>query len=198
MLLISIPTPCHEKWNEMSPNEKGAFCGVCSKTVVDFTSLSDEEVQQYFLKQAGQKTCGRLRNDQLADNEDPLKKLLAASIPFWKKFLAIVLVVFGSLLTGCNNDNLVGDIAVLPAATTEVSYTTTGIIMPTEIDSVQKPDTLIEMCTETMGDIAVEPVEIQEDPIGIVEPRIEVVGEIMIIPKDENGNVKKDQEQEPY
>src|SRR5690349_1749923 len=99
MLLISIPTPCHEKWNEMSPREQGAFCSVCSKTVVDFTSLSDEEVQNYFLKQAGQKTCGRFRNDQLIDKEDPLKKLLADAVPFWKKFLAIVLVVFGSFLT---------------------------------------------------------------------------------------------------
>ena len=34
---ITIPTPCHENWNEMTPNEMGRHCTVCSKTVKDFT-----------------------------------------------------------------------------------------------------------------------------------------------------------------
>lgn len=91
----------------MTSNEQGAFCSVCSKTVVDFTALSDEEVQNYFLHKKGEKTCGRFRNDQLTGKENSLNKLLAASIPFWKKFLAIVVIVFGSLLTGCK-ENVTG------------------------------------------------------------------------------------------
>jgi predicted house-cleaning NTP pyrophosphatase (Maf/HAM1 superfamily) len=67
MLLINIPEPCHENWNEMSPREQGAFCNVCSKTVIDFTSLSDEEVKNYFLANHGQKTCGRFKNTQLSN-----------------------------------------------------------------------------------------------------------------------------------
>jgi hypothetical protein len=195
MLLISIPTPCHEKWNEMSPREQGAFCSVCSKTVVDFTSLSDEEVQNYFLKQAGQKTCGRFRNDQLSDKEDPLKKLLAEAAPFWKKFLAIVLVVFGSLLTGCNND-MKGDISILPVERTAekvVESTTLG----EPVDFATKGDTLIEVqCTQTVGVTLVEPVEVYEKPADVSEVPIDnfIVGEIAPMPvKDENGNIKKDQ-----
>lgn len=194
MLLISIPTPCHEKWSEMSPREQGAFCSVCSKTVVDFTSLSDEEVQHYFLKQAGQKTCGRFRNDQLSDKEDPLKKLLADAVPFWKKFLAIVLVVFGSLLTGCNND-MKGNIAVRPVISIEngTEYTTPG----TPVDYSIKGDTTVEVqCTQTMGIIGIDPGEIHEKPIEAVpEPPVEnfIVGEIALPPvKDENGNIKND------
>jgi hypothetical protein len=196
MLLISIPTPCHEKWNEMSPTEQGAFCGVCSKTVVDFTSLSDEEVQNYFLSQRGQKTCGRFRNDQLKHDDDPLKRLLADSIPFWKKFLAIVLVVFSSLLTGCNND-VKGDVA-------STAIKTSGKIMETITlgisSSVEEPSnklmgdtTLVEVCTATMGVTEIEPMEIREDIIA-PPPPIEVVGEVIYMPKDENGNVKKVQE----
>jgi hypothetical protein len=193
MLFISIPTPCHEKWNEMSPSEQGAFCNVCSKTVVDFTSLSDEQVQNYFLKQREQRTCGRFRNDQLSDKEDPLKKLLSDAVPFWKKFLAIVLVVFGSFLTGCNN-NVQGNIAVRPIEYTQkvVKLTTPGELG----DFVQKIDTLVEVqCTQTVGITMIEPVEIIEMPVDIAMGPCEmiIVREIKTLPvKDENGNEKKD------
>lgn len=41
---LIIPKPCHENWDEMTPNEKGRFCSICSKTVKDFTKLSDAEI----------------------------------------------------------------------------------------------------------------------------------------------------------
>ncbi|MBK9634712.1 MAG: hypothetical protein IPO64_09410 [Bacteroidetes bacterium] len=45
---IQIPTPCHENWDEMIPNEKGNFCKVCNKTVIDFTNMSEQELIAYF------------------------------------------------------------------------------------------------------------------------------------------------------
>lgn len=111
MLLIRVPKPCHEDWNKMLPSEKGAFCNVCSKTVVDFTTLNDEEVKNYFLTNQGQKTCGRFKNTQLTNSDNPLQAVLAGNIPLWKKFLAIVIILFGSLLTGCKEE-VVGKIAL--------------------------------------------------------------------------------------
>lgn len=61
MLLLSIPEPCHENWNEMLPLEKGAFCATCSKAVIDFTNLSDEEVRNYFFKIKDRKLVADLR-----------------------------------------------------------------------------------------------------------------------------------------
>lgn len=62
---ISIPQPCHEDWNKMTPREQGRFCDSCQKCVVDFTNFSDAELYQYLLDNAGKKACGRFRPSQL-------------------------------------------------------------------------------------------------------------------------------------
>jgi len=61
---FSVPVPCHENWNNMTPNEQGRFCSSCQKDVVDFTKMSEYELILYF-KNINQNTCGRFRNDQL-------------------------------------------------------------------------------------------------------------------------------------
>ena len=60
---ISIPKPCHENWEAMTPKEKGRFCGVCTKTVFDFTKTSDKEIIEHLHKESA--TCGRFFNTQL-------------------------------------------------------------------------------------------------------------------------------------
>jgi hypothetical protein len=62
---VHIPEPCHEDWNKMSPTQQGAFCGSCSKQVVDFTQMSDDEILKTISKAAG-KTCGRFTEEQLS------------------------------------------------------------------------------------------------------------------------------------
>lgn len=42
---ISIPKPCHENWDQMSPAEKGKFCGICSKNVTDIRDMSVLEIE---------------------------------------------------------------------------------------------------------------------------------------------------------
>lgn len=106
MLFISIPKPCNEDWNKMSLDEKGAFCQVCSKTVVDFTQMTDDEVKNYFLKNSSAKTCGHFKKSQLekTDQLQLLHNLVINKIPYWQKFLAIALISFSSLLTtSCDN-----------------------------------------------------------------------------------------------
>jgi hypothetical protein len=160
MLLLSIPKPCHENWNEMSPREQGAFCQVCSKTVVDFTSMSDEEVKNYFLKRSGQRTCGRLRNDQLVSHGNPLSHVLEASIPFWKKFLAIVFILFGAFLSACNSNsrgNSTGDISATRVEK-EKEFSTMGIMSlePDPIAAIQEETCLKDTAFMTKGDVVAE------------------------------------------
>ncbi|OQP52037.1 hypothetical protein A4H97_25830 [Niastella yeongjuensis] len=89
---IRISEPCHENWQNMTPNEQGRFCGSCQKTVVDFTLMTDKELLDYFSK-ASQHTCGRFSNDQLNKELQPtvIKKRFTWAY-VWNIMLATLLV----------------------------------------------------------------------------------------------------------
>ncbi|MEO7990296.1 MAG: carboxypeptidase-like regulatory domain-containing protein [Chryseolinea sp.] len=65
-LAIKIPKSCSEKWSSFTPkpSEGGRFCQSCSKVVIDFTRMSDEQVLDFF-SNVHDHTCGRFRPDQL-------------------------------------------------------------------------------------------------------------------------------------
>ncbi|MEP6675745.1 MAG: carboxypeptidase-like regulatory domain-containing protein [Ferruginibacter sp.] len=64
-IILSIPEPCHENWEEMNPTEQGRFCFSCQKQVIDFTQMTDSEVYHYFAKKKDDHVCGRMMPDQL-------------------------------------------------------------------------------------------------------------------------------------
>lgn len=71
---IYIPIPCHENWDVMTLAEQGRFCNACSKTVVDFSGMSNEEIIHYLNKHTG-RVCGRFENTQLKSPKTISKKL---------------------------------------------------------------------------------------------------------------------------
>lgn len=78
-LSIHIPTPCHENWDAMTPQQQGRFCQSCAKTVVDFTNMTDSEVLNYFAKASGN-TCGRFMANQL---QRPLQSIKQEKRKAW-------------------------------------------------------------------------------------------------------------------
>ena len=64
IIQLSIPKPCSEKWNEMTPTEKGRFCSVCERNLIDFTHFSDDELLR-FVKNNDDKLCGRFTKNQV-------------------------------------------------------------------------------------------------------------------------------------
>jgi hypothetical protein len=87
---------CSENWEKMSPTEKGKFCEVCTKEVIDFTTLSKNEIIAVFKKNNYQALCARAYSSQLSTIyfEDSLENV-SWNLPFWQKFLLVFLVCFG-------------------------------------------------------------------------------------------------------
>jgi CarboxypepD_reg-like domain len=103
-LMLSIPNPCSENWNNMTPQEKGRFCDTCQKCVVDFTAMTDAAVLDYFNKN-NNKICGRFDKRQLD------RVLIINDKRFQKRFnIAASLLLLSSLGFG----NTVKHDAVLP------------------------------------------------------------------------------------
>ena len=65
--ILQIPEPCHENWQNMTPDGKGRFCAHCTKTVIDFTQFSDEQIIAHIHQQNGH-LCGRFNQNQLNRN----------------------------------------------------------------------------------------------------------------------------------
>lgn len=61
---LKINKPCAEKWENMKPNEKGSFCDVCSKNVIDLTQLSQVEISNE-IKKANGNICARITQSQI-------------------------------------------------------------------------------------------------------------------------------------
>ena len=67
---ISIPKPCNENWNSMSPNKNGRFCNSCDKTVIDFTKMNNPEISKYFSENSNnERICGHFKFNQIETEE---------------------------------------------------------------------------------------------------------------------------------
>ncbi len=62
--ILKIDKPCEQEWTSMTKTGIGKFCSHCSKTVIDFTQLTDNETLQIIEQNSG-KLCGRLTQEQL-------------------------------------------------------------------------------------------------------------------------------------
>lgn len=99
---ITIPEPCHENWDKMTPNENGRFCLSCSKTVVDFTSMLPEEIQHFFIQNQNNKICGRFRKSQLDSVTIQIpNNVLYSQTNYYKMFLLALFIAMGTTLFSC-------------------------------------------------------------------------------------------------
>jgi len=119
---LTIPKPCHENWEEMTPGQGGNFCGSCQKTVIDFTRKSDAEVLTYFSASQGTKTCGRFREDQAKIYAHPPTPKHSG---FWPVFVGMVL----SIWTGMKGNAQTKSTTPTPNQTPDINQQTTEIVM---------------------------------------------------------------------
>lgn len=115
---ISIPNPCHENWEAMTPVDRGKFCSVCQKTVHDFTKTKEEEIIK-IAQTSEHKICGRfLKSQILPKNSFQKMAFQFQQFLFAKGYQNQFFVGFATFLlvvTGCNKEkkcDLKGDIKV--------------------------------------------------------------------------------------
>lgn len=63
-ITISVPTPCHENWDAMSPREQGRHCAQCDHVVADLTTATDAQLVALFTSDSKPK-CARFDPRQL-------------------------------------------------------------------------------------------------------------------------------------
>lgn len=102
---ISIPSPCHEDWQTMTPTKKGAFCAVCNKDVIDFTQKTNAEIRSILMANTGEKPCGNFLSAQLEEGYDAFTSWENQSATTLRtKFIWACTLAFGlTLFTGCEN-----------------------------------------------------------------------------------------------
>lgn len=156
---ISINKPCHEDWSKMTPNEQGAFCGICTKNVVDFSKKSLEEIKKYFSKPAQGKLCGRFTEDQLMElnAESFIERFLG--FRFTRKVATLTALAFVAILLSANpmaaqKDNHIKMGKIKAPITQTVTPVKTGEVKNDTIKGTKQPEEHIQ---HIKGDVMADP-----------------------------------------
>lgn len=143
---IVLTNPCSENWNSMQVDAIGRFCQSCQKSVIDFTSKSDNEIKEFLKDKQGEKLCGRFYVHQVERIRIEIdQNVLFSDIPFWQKFLAIMLVCFGPDLAGYDFVFAQTETDSIPVQTEQidsmapVTLSEADTTLEVIVDSVQKP-----------------------------------------------------------
>jgi hypothetical protein len=61
---LSVPKPCTQAWDDMTPNTTGRHCDNCNSSVIDFSKFTDKEIIEV-LKSIKGSFCGRFTEYQV-------------------------------------------------------------------------------------------------------------------------------------
>lgn len=203
---IYIPEPCHEDWGKMTPNEKGAYCRVCAKTVVDFSERSDDDVQKFLLDNAENKICGRFRVSQIESDETPKLKiekpkwefpgfLIPVLTPFRATALALMLCA-SAMFSSCGSEGygggddrkLTGTVVMVDSTEKPIDDTRIqGGIRPVRVEEDSTCNTVDEQIS--VGKLRIEPVI---DTVKTDSVKVMIKGEIDPVRKMHGVIKKKD------
>ena len=193
---IQINEPCHENWNDMTDVEKGRFCGVCSKVVVDFTQFSDAQLFDYFSKKrtdVSEKLCGRFAAEKVIVPQ----KIEVPEISYYQmqngvqRFLWLLVVSLGFVVVSCGNDSEIGK-----AEIKDTTISGTAVIKQDTQINDNEENGLKSRFSAPVEKIQGEIVEtLTGEPetivMGGVEPPHELMGDTVVYIHPENPNTIK-------
>ncbi|MBL7900135.1 MAG: T9SS type A sorting domain-containing protein [Crocinitomicaceae bacterium] len=103
---IRIEEPCSEKWNEMTPTQRGAFCQKCTIDIFDFSEMTTHQIKQTMKAHAGEHVCGRFKPGQLESlNHEFELWTRNKKENFQSRFMFALLLVFGLTLFSCSEED---------------------------------------------------------------------------------------------
>jgi hypothetical protein len=195
---ISIPKPCHEDWNKMTPDEQGAFCSVCNKSVHDFSSKTEAEVEHILMHAEEGKICGRFSTRQIQpvqDLEIPFH-LIPQNISPFRAFALAVFLVFGTALFGITDafgQGMKGKVCIRKEITPPVKQESLALLGDVSYVPVKKK--AVEplppvKCTMTKGEVKLNQPSVKDTvllmgnipgALGDVEKGI-IIGKAMLTP----------------
>lgn len=98
--MIVIQNPCSENWNKMNKTEKGRFCESCNHIVIDFTNMTNEEIESYFEVNSRDNICGNYKKSQVYVPKETYSfknKLLKLNL----KPLNLILLLMSFFVSSC-------------------------------------------------------------------------------------------------
>jgi protein TonB len=121
---IRIPQPCNASWEKMNPVKDGRYCNMCSKTVVDFTTKTVDEIRKFISRNSKKKICGHFRKDQVEQE----RSYFPPSPPLWI-FAVAIFYAFGASLFDMNKHPLTQAPPPEPIHCSEGPQTLSGLIL---------------------------------------------------------------------
>lgn len=209
---IQIAEPCHENWDIMSLAEKGRFCDVCSKVVVDFTSYSDAQLIEYFSKRKDRKSerlCGRFK----AENVVVPQKIEVHETTYYQlktgieRFLWLLLVSLGFVVVSCTDNAPKGKIDQPHTKKQPEAQ----VLLQNEVKSMKSPESVktqndkiaplkskkVQKC-----EMVTPPVELMGEPMDVImggiEPPHEAVTPAIIKSETLMGDTIIREQQQPF
>ncbi len=142
---IVLTNPCSENWNSMKVDAVGRFCQSCQKSVIDFSSKTDDEIKAFLKEKQGENLCGHFYTHQVERIRIEIdQNILVSDIPFWQKFLVVLLVCFGPDLLGTDFVFAQTETDSIPVITEQVDSLNSLSVVEADstlevvVDSVQK------------------------------------------------------------
>lgn len=170
---FSIPKPCHEDWDKMTPNDKGRFCDSCVKTVVDFTKKSTTEIQDFLIENKNQNICGHFQTKQLDTITIEIPNaIFNQQLSFRKLFIVAAFFAMGTTLFSCKysdgKQQKIENVIVIDTIQKKVEKTIDSLQINNDslalnIKNIPPPPKAVGMVImETEGEIVIEEIEEEE------------------------------------
>ncbi|TYA78523.1 carboxypeptidase-like regulatory domain-containing protein [Seonamhaeicola marinus] len=92
-LNLKINSPCSENFNKFDKTEKGGFCNICKKEVIDFRNMTATELIKFF-EDNQTNTCGIFKTSQMKTYSQSSIKQPKSKFQYLKVFGLAMLSLF--------------------------------------------------------------------------------------------------------